>query len=63
MNSPMQEAADACLSLAHEYHTLRGCAKAQRPELMSDPKLAMIDMQIDILMQAFEQRVREIANA
>lgn len=55
------EAADACLSLAYKYHTLRGCVKDQRPQLMSDPKLAMIDMQINILMQAFDARVKALA--
>lgn len=56
------EAADACLSLGYQHSSLRGCVKYHHPELLQDPKLAMIDMQIDILMQAFDARVKALAD-
>lgn len=56
-----QEAAEACLCLSYKYLTLRDCVKDQRPELMSDPVLWMLDVQIESLMKAFDARVKDIS--
>lgn len=55
-----QEALD-CLSLSLKYYTLRDCVKEQRPILMNDSKLSLIDSQIEQLEQFFEDRIRELA--
>jgi len=61
MTNPMQEAADACLSLAYQYSSLMSCVKNQRPELLADPSLSFINMQMESLTLAFDARVRQIA--
>lgn len=55
-----QEALD-CLSLSYKYYTLRDCVKSQRPILMDDFKLSLIDAQIEHLEQLFEDRIRTLA--
>jgi hypothetical protein len=57
----LAKAADACVSLAYKYSSLRGCVLDQRPELLGDPLLATINMQIEALTLAFDSRVRSLA--
>jgi hypothetical protein len=62
MENDLHEAADACLSLAYKYVSLIDCVESQRPQLLSDPTLAMLALQRKLLEDQFEARVRELAN-
>lgn len=56
-----KDAAEACLSLAYKYTTLQDCVQGQRPELLSDPVLAALAEQQQLLTDLFEARVRKLA--
>jgi hypothetical protein len=55
------EMADACLSLRYKYSNLMDCVRGQRPQLLQDPTLSMLLIQMDSLEAAFNNRVRELA--
>lgn len=55
--------AEACLSLAYKYPSLRACVKGQRPQLLlRDPVLQTLEIQIEALTDAFEERVIKLAH-
>ena len=59
----LAEDASACLSLAYKYTSLFGCVQHQRPQLLSDPKLSHLAMQIELAQEQFEARVQALAVA
>lgn len=62
MTTSQVKAARACLSLAYKYTCMRDCVKDQRPELLGDPTLAVLEVQLDALQSAFDKRVKDIAD-
>ena len=61
MHKNVQDMADACLSLEYKYSDIVSCVRNQRPQLLQDPQLKALNLQLEVLNTMFKQRVVQLA--